>query len=479
MNKPEISIIMPVFNGEKYIAEAIDSILNQTFNNYEFIIIDDGSIDGTVDIVKKYDDPRIILTINESNLGLSKSLNKGIKLARGNYIARMDCDDISLPERLAKQINFLEKNPTISMVACRASLIDSIGNDLRMWLSESQTMEEIKAQLPKNNCIVHPSVMIRADVAKSYLYNEKMITSRRDYEDYELWLRLISDNNKIAKISESLIRHRVHAESFMGGTNSVHSRFNIIRTKKMYLSDRINKAKFSLIDYKISYYMIMDICYWAASPLIIGMKNMIKQTIVNFGKLISILSKYKNISSRIIFTSHSHDDKQGVINSLVSGDSSGEAVWIFCTNDKTKKDILSSQANRHIYNISSLTQYAIIKYIMIGILSSIINKKRKAIVIGLNSMFFYNLIMFLNEGVITIDLLAEFDGVIEEASLCAADRLNARITDNPETLSYFQAQYSFRNMNPRLKERIIISSNMREAISKIISNSGDPISINV
>ena len=95
---PQVTVLMPVFNGEKYLAEAIESILNQTFKDFEFLIVDDGSEDRSAEIINSYKDKRIKLLRNERNLGVSRSCNKGIKLAEGKYIARMDCDDISLPE---------------------------------------------------------------------------------------------------------------------------------------------------------------------------------------------------------------------------------------------------------------------------------------------------------------------------------------------------------------------------------------------
>jgi glycosyltransferase involved in cell wall biosynthesis len=106
----KISILMPVYNGEKYLREAIDSILNQTFTDFEFLIVDDGSTDNSVEIINSYQNSRINLVKNDKNEGLVYTLNRGLSLAKGEYIARMDCDDISLPERLKKQIDFLDSN---------------------------------------------------------------------------------------------------------------------------------------------------------------------------------------------------------------------------------------------------------------------------------------------------------------------------------------------------------------------------------
>ncbi|HKQ33129.1 MAG TPA: glycosyltransferase family A protein, partial [Thermodesulfobacteriota bacterium] len=113
---PKVTVLMTVYNGEKFLNEAIDGILNQTFRDFEFLIINDGSTDGSREIIKSYKDPRINLVDNESNIGLTASLNRGLSLAGGEYIARQDADDISLPERLEKQISILERNPDIALL---------------------------------------------------------------------------------------------------------------------------------------------------------------------------------------------------------------------------------------------------------------------------------------------------------------------------------------------------------------------------
>jgi len=115
VNAPAVSVVMPVYNGEKYLRESIDSILNQTYTDYEFIIVNDGSNDKTEEIILSYNDNRIRYIKNEKNLQIVKSLNRGIELAKGRYIARMDADDISLPRRFEKQITFMENNLEIGV----------------------------------------------------------------------------------------------------------------------------------------------------------------------------------------------------------------------------------------------------------------------------------------------------------------------------------------------------------------------------
>ncbi len=151
---------MSVYNGEKYLREAIDSILGQTFKDFEFLIIDDGSTDSSVEIIRSYADPRIRLIQNEENIGLSRSLNKGLKLARGEYIARMDADDISLPRRLAAQVGLLDKQPDIGLVGTSIQLIDCDGERMHVHRVPT-THAQILWALCFTTPLAHPSVVFR------------------------------------------------------------------------------------------------------------------------------------------------------------------------------------------------------------------------------------------------------------------------------------------------------------------------------
>lgn len=141
---PKVSVVMSVYNGEKYLPETIDSILNQTFKDFEFIIINDGSTDKTAKILTSYDDPRIRI-FNQENMGLTKSLNRAISLAKGEYIARMDADDISYPERLKKQVDYLNKNPDIGLVGSKYIRIDKRGRKI----------DEINVPIGTDNILKH------------------------------------------------------------------------------------------------------------------------------------------------------------------------------------------------------------------------------------------------------------------------------------------------------------------------------------
>jgi len=204
MEKPKITVLMPVYNCEKYLREAIESILNQTFPDFELLIINDGSADKSVEIIESYNDPRIRLIHNEQNQGLIATLNKGLDLCTGEYIARMDADDISLPTRLEKQVKFLESNPDIAI--CGA-LIKTFGNVNSSIFRYPEDHESIKSTLIFKNSIAHPSIMMKKSAIKGLYFDP----SFKHAEDYELWIRA-SKYLKLFNIQEVLLLYRMHTE---------------------------------------------------------------------------------------------------------------------------------------------------------------------------------------------------------------------------------------------------------------------------
>lgn len=202
---PEISVLLPVYNSEKYILEAINSILNQTFSNFELIIIDDGSTDTSEEIISKINDKRIVFEKNDTNKGLIYTLNKGISLSRGSYIARMDADDFSVANRFEKQILEFEKDE--NLVVC-GSFIKTFGNGTEQYISHIPiTNAQILASIFFTCPFAHPSVMIKKE---ALLQLEEAY--REDYkhsEDYDLWSRLVFVGNSI-NIPEFLLNYRIH-----------------------------------------------------------------------------------------------------------------------------------------------------------------------------------------------------------------------------------------------------------------------------
>jgi len=194
-NTPKVTVVMSVYNGQAHIHEAIGSILDQTLTEWEFLIVDDGSTDDTATILKRYssNDSRFKILKNTNNIGLTKSLNRGIKLARGKYIARQDADDKSLPERLEKQVQFLEANADYFLIGTDYEIIDEHSKIIgKPEIPVPINNHEIKAAINKYNTFVHSFVMFRNDVSRiGYFYD----TSYKYSQDYELWTRILKHHN--------------------------------------------------------------------------------------------------------------------------------------------------------------------------------------------------------------------------------------------------------------------------------------------
>lgn len=210
MDKPIVSIILSVFNGEKYIREAVESILGQTFKKFEFIIINDGSTDGTADILNSYNDKRIRVAHNKTNIGLPKSLNIGIRLSIGIYIARMDCDDISFPQRLEKQVSFMNNHLEIDICGTWIKSFTDKHTSINKYPANS---EEIKCMMFWKTGLAHPSVMLRKKtfLNNNLFYDESFSCS----QDYDLWVRA-SKNVKFANIQDVLVARRCGVNNQLG-----------------------------------------------------------------------------------------------------------------------------------------------------------------------------------------------------------------------------------------------------------------------
>lgn len=209
MGSPRVSVVMSVYNGEKYLAEAVESILSQTFRDFEFIIIDDGSTDGTADVLSRYqqEDDRIRV-YHQENQGEVASANRGCQLAQGEYIARMDHDDMSLPERLARQLGHLEAHPEIGILGTWIQEIDSRGR--RRITRRLPTMPRVIGwSLCFESCLANPAVMMRRDVTERLGFYRAEATYAADYD---LWARAVPIT-QLANIPEVLLHYRVWQES--------------------------------------------------------------------------------------------------------------------------------------------------------------------------------------------------------------------------------------------------------------------------
>ena len=227
-NKPTVSVLMSVFNGERYLQQSIDSILNQSFANFEFVIVDDGSSQAVKRILAAQKDPRIVLITNQLNIGLTKSLNLGLEHCCGKYIARMDSDDIAHSERLRRQVDLLDNQPEIAVVGAQIRVINCEGKIIRYnQIKRGTTALSCRWQHLFDSPVAHSSAMFRREVIYNKLsgYDENFTTS----QDYELWSRVIK-NHDITNIKEVLLDFRVHSES----VSKQYSRENIKKVATLF-----------------------------------------------------------------------------------------------------------------------------------------------------------------------------------------------------------------------------------------------------
>lgn len=231
MKKPLVSVLMPVYNASAYLIESMSSIINQTYNHLEIIIVDDGCTDDSMDIVHSFYDKRVKLIRNSKNIGLAASLNKAIRLAQGKYLARMDADDIAFPMRFEKQVNFLEHH----------SEVDVLGTAMQ-YLGHSSYLnffpehhEACKSFLVFNVCFGHPSVMIRSDVFSSgdNFYREEY---KQYSEEFDLWCRL-AEQFRFHNLQEVLMYYRTFPPSIKGEAESFRKR-NSAEVRRNYLTQR-------------------------------------------------------------------------------------------------------------------------------------------------------------------------------------------------------------------------------------------------
>ncbi len=223
MSTPRVSVLFPVYNDERFVSRAIQSILVQTFADFELIVVDDGSTDGTVKILEAFADPRIRIVF-DSHQGVSAALNRAISLAGGEYLARMDSDDTSRPDRLERQSDFLDQHPDYGMVGSACEIVTEDGSRVGSF-PVPQLDAEVRAAMIWGNPIVHSSVMIR----KSVLDEVGFYDPNYMWEDYELWWRIIS-RYKVANLPDQLVA-RTNREASVSRVNKSRYYYENLRVQ--------------------------------------------------------------------------------------------------------------------------------------------------------------------------------------------------------------------------------------------------------
>lgn len=237
--KPQITVLMSVYNGEKYVVDAVESVLSQTFNDFEFLIFEDCSKDNSLSILREYakKDSRINLIANETNQGLTANLIQGMNIAKGTYLARMDADDICLPERFEEQVTYLNKHQDISLLGSSVIFFDDSGYEFVGY--QPLAHDQIKVELLLGYTMMHPSVMMRLGDFRKHNLNYDI--SFRYSQDFDLWVRAIA-LLKYANIKEPLLKMREHANKIS----------RELKPQQKLLSDKIRENQYSKLDLQFS-----------------------------------------------------------------------------------------------------------------------------------------------------------------------------------------------------------------------------------
>ncbi len=236
-----VTIAMPVYNADKYLKESIDSILNQTFTDFIFLIINDCSTDNTENIILSYKDKRIKYLKNDVNIGVRDSLNRALSLTTTKYLARMDADDISLPNRLEWQIDFMEKNPLIGVCG---GLYEIFGNKNHIPNIPMKD-EAIKTKLIFINQICHPSIMLRMDILRNnnilygvpFEFNDSFGPKISELEDFALWHR-IKSFTRFENINKLILRYRMEGQNISYNKESL-----VLQRKKSFFKHILNELQ--------------------------------------------------------------------------------------------------------------------------------------------------------------------------------------------------------------------------------------------
>ncbi len=231
---PRVSVILPVYNGEPFLLEAVDSILKQSFGDFELLAIDDGSLDASGEILERMAqaDDRVTV-LHQANAGVVAALNRGLGLARGEFIARMDADDLAHPERFARQVAFLDANTDVAAVGNAVTLIDEDGKRIRD-VDYPGSPEAVAAFLETGSALAHPAVMMRCETVRSL---GGYRAAYRHAEDFDLWLRM-AERHRLANLPERLLLYRQH-ESKLSSTYAIEQ---ALATRIALLAARCRRA---------------------------------------------------------------------------------------------------------------------------------------------------------------------------------------------------------------------------------------------
>lgn len=453
--QPMVTVLMPVYNAARYLREALESVLSQTYRDFELLVIDDASTDASADLVGSFHDPRIRLLRNDSNLGVARTLNRGAQLARGRYLARMDADDVCLPERLKRQVEYLELHPEVEVLGTRVELIGADGGEIGVWQAdrEAVTAEEIRSRLPQGNCLAHPSVMMRRELLLCHPYHEKVPYA----QDYELWLRLAAHGCRIEKLDQVLLRHRVHQGSVTFKSNRSGSDLKNVRIKSVCLghwfAGRLPSSSFMR---SVIRELVVDLYRLS----MVRGKGLVRETLVRAGMLCGTLFPPRKRPGLYFFFPFYHVGGAERVHADIVKLVHCRNPWVVITH-RSQGTALKHEFARagRLFDLSRHSENLVLKALWRGYFATVINRSANATVFGSNTDFYYSLLPYLRAEVRAADLIHAFGGGIEWISLPCAERIERRFVVNQRTLEDMERQYAREGLPGELAGRILVVEN--------------------
>ncbi len=479
VNAPLISVVMPVYNREKYLVLAIDSILQQTFPDFEFLIIDDGSTDASASIVKSYQDERIRFIPNAKNEGIVYTMNKGIQEARGQFIARMDSDDIALPQRLETEVQALRDHPEAAFVSSQITQIDAQGTDKGPWAPEraASTYEQIRGFIRAENYIANPTVLFRSEILKKYRYKKNQELS----EDWDLWLRMFSAGERMFKINEVLLKYRIHEQSVTTRYNLNGIYLKKSRIQLTYVFNTLSRLRFNAFDFGILKNGVLNFAKHLLNRLHPSMLAALKQ--VKATDLRRLWLQYKTLKRQLntfpenkkqlyFFFPFYHVGGAERVHADILEAVPDQKPVVFITNVSAGAGFKERfSENALLLDLSLLSGFPFVRSRVMKLLSGHIGNNANATVFGCNSLFYYHLLPALPPSVTCIDLVHAFVHPDEPGpeywSLQVAERLKARVVITKKTKEDFERLYRANNLNPGLIDRVVYIPNFTEIPSAV------------
>lgn len=430
-----ITVLMSAYNAASFIGEAVESVLRQTFTDFEFLIIDDGSSDDTRAIIRTFRDPRIRLVCNAENRGLIASLNWGLELANGRYIARMDADDICRVDRLELQYRYMEKNSDCAVCGSRAEMIDRNGNRLGICEHDFDAAdnERIRRYLLVDCCLFHSSVMMRAEVVRAYGYRKEQVGC----EDYDLWLRMADDGRRIERLPQVLLAYRLHPDQVTSANAKESVPARRIRMLSEYLRSRPKSRWLSSYNrlvlkrivelFFLLYKLKVKKWFWSRfDPFlaVIGIRH---------GK--KLLGQYRRMSGRLprvfCFLDEESESKARLFDSLLNAAGNPPALlWKPGKSYGRKLRPFGSEKlfvvkNRYVRSKSVRPYFS-------AIISTLLTSKDMGLLVGFSSRAFYDVISRINPCVPILEVFTGCNGDLETRRSSVLSRIGVTLVIDSE-----------------------------------------------